>query len=1188
MNRSVSPWCWIWCALLLCPQTAFALTPPGIVFEAEGVSEPAGAWLRDRTTADHWNLWTKEAQIEKKRSGGAVLASPPVKTDRAAPEEGAPPLHTVVRGLKPGLYQVHVSPPGRPLAYSLDGKQWQRYAGGELNLGRREIGAQPFEIWIDDRFAAPESNPGPAYYDYLRFVPVPRCSANVRREEAYSGLELWLNRGKRGFGVFIGDLVLSGFVREGNGGWVRGAAPGDSFTYVVKTAGRYWPALAMTDAAAVMEELSVTVNGSEVGRIAATGTEDEPVLFCFSQPLELRAGDRLSFRCVGQAGCRVDKLLLATAPIVLPEPKCEHLTAWSETPGQVDLCWTTSRLMESGYVEFGTDDFGQKTEPSAYRGRNHRARLAGLDPAKTYQARVVSTHAGRAIVSEVLRFRAAPPDPPATVPDNIPLEVVEPTAHPRSSWPATIGMPFGRGRLARVEDLRLFDPRGKPMPLEAELFSRWPDGSVKWAVLSFLADTSAQPSTYHLQARPDWPQPATGERLLAIDDGSHAWTLVAGGERIEVSKQRSFPLGGLQVVDGQGVTLVCGPADPASFAVESNGPVRAAVKWAGPLVGPQGPAGWSYLVRLELWQGKLHGWDISVTSDQGPRSFRTLRSISLLGPESKSPLEGSPGDTPLEPITRQGLSLVQDRDDHFTLQTPSGTRQGKQATGLAVLRGDRQSMAACVPDFWQAYPNGLAIRPEGLRVELLPPLPRDAYGDPASRKLFSKLYAWCQDGLYRVSGGQLIRRQVWVKHDPAEPPLQLAEWTSQRLLPQAPPAYLCATGVLGRPIFAQTSGKWEQYERYFEASFQKSLADRQQHRTYGWMHFGDWFGERVLNYGNSEYDMAWSTAVQWMRSGDRRYFLRGLEMARHVSSVDTLHGPAAAELNGLVYEHSFNHVGTPLKPDELRALCPGDKLLEGYLDLYGGSMLHGAIDRQGHVFEEGNWMFAALTGDRFLRDVAERVCANQAEKLTPRFDFTIERTAAWPLVNAVTAYRFTGNPYYLNAARLIIERVEERQDPDSGGWPHWPPLSETDNVPTYGGKAFAVGVLSFGILRYLDEEPQPCPEVRQMIVRGADWLMNESWVPGQGFRYITNCAKYRNAGARGVTCLLNAEIVAAAYEFTHQPRYAAFWREMVGQMLEGSTGGIGKDFTMGTRQTIFALDRAANLGIARESPARAD
>jgi hypothetical protein len=809
-----------------------------------------------------------------------------------------------------------------------------------------------------------------------------------------------------------------------------------------------------------------------------------------------------------------------------------------------------------------------------------------LDPAKRYQARVVTQHAGRPVVSEVLRFQAAPPAPPATAADSIPITVAEPTEHARSAWPATVGMPFGRGRLARVEDLRLFDAGGKPVSLQAELFSRWPDGSVKWAVLSFLADTGAQPVAYRLQSKPDWPQPAGGGPLLTLDDTARAWSLVADGNHIEIGKQHSFPLDGLQVVDGQGVRLTCGPAAPESFVVESNGPVRAAVKWAGPLVGPQGPAGWSYLVRLELWKGKLQGWDISVSSDQGPRKFRTLRSISLLGPALKGPIQGSLGDMPLTPITGQGLSLVQDRDDHFTLQTPAGTQQGKQAIGLAVLRTDRQCTAVCVPHFWEAYPNGLAIGLDRLRVDLLPPLPADAYSDPASRKLFYKLYAWSQDGQYRVSGGQLIRRQVWLKHDPAEPPAHLAAWTTQPLLPQAPPAYLCATGVLGRPIFAQTPGKWDEYERYYETSFQKNLADRRQQRTYGWMHFGDWFGERGINYGNSEYDTAWSTAVQWMRTGDRRYFLRGLEMARHVSSVDTLHGPAAADLNGLVYEHSFNHLGTPLTPDELRAITPGDKRLEAYLEEYGSNLLHGAIDRQGHIFEEGNWIYAALTGDRFLRDVAQRVCTNQAEKLTPRFDFSIERTAAWPLTNAVTAYRFTGNPYYLNAARLIIERVLERQDPATGGWPHWPPLDETDQVPTYGGKAFAVGVLSFGILRYLDEEPLDRPDVRQAIVRGVDWLMNESWIPGRGFRYISNCAKYRNSGGRGATCLLNAEIVAAAYELTREPRYAAFWREMVGQILEGSTGGMGKDFTQGTRQTVFALDRAARLGIATESPPR--
>jgi hypothetical protein len=787
------------------------------------------------------------------------------------------------------------------------------------------------------------------------------------------------------------------------------------------------------------------------------------------------------------------------------------------------------------------------------------------------------------VVSEVLRFQAVPPTPPATVADEIPLTIAEPTGHPRSAWPATIGMPFGRARLARVEDLRLFDGQGRPVPLQAELFSRWPDGSVKWAVLNFLANTGPQPVVYRLRSKPDWAPIPAEAALLTVDDTPQAWILAAEGKRIEIAKQRSFPLGGLQVVDGHGATLACGPAEAASFVVERNGPVRASVKWSGPLVGPQGPAGWTYLVRLDLWKGKLQGWDIAVSSDLGPRKFRTLRSISLLGPRVKGPIQGALGDGPLTPITAQGLKLLQDRDDHFTLQTPTGTEQGEHATGLAVLRGGDQDFAVCVPQFWETYPNGLAIGPDGLRVELLPALAKDAYSDPASRKLFAKLYAWCQDGEYRLSGGQLLRRQVWLQPQLTAPPAQFAAWTAEPLLPQARPDDLCATGVLGRPIFVPTPGKWDEYERYYQTSFEKFQADRRQNRTYGWMHFGDWFGERVMNYGNSEYDTAWSTAVQWMRTGDRRYFMRGLEMARHVSSVDTLHGPAAADLNGLVYEHSFNHLGVPLTAEEVRALCPDDKRLAAYLEEDGKYLLHGAIDRQGHVFEEGNWMYAALTGDRFLRDVAERVCTNQAEKLTPRFDFTIERTAAWPLTNAVTAYRFTGNPYYLNAARLIIQRVRERQDPATGGWLHWPPLDETDNVPTYGGKAFAVGVLSFGILRYLDEEPLARPDVRQMLVRGVDWLMRESWVPGHGFRYISNCEKYRHKGGRGLTCLLNAELVAAAYEFTHDPRYATFWRDMMGQILQGSTSGMGKDFTQGTRQTTFALDRAARLGIATES-----
>jgi hypothetical protein len=343
------------------------------------------------------------------------------------------------------------------------------------------------------------------------------------------------------------------------------------------------------------------------------------------------------------------------------------------------------------------------------------------------------------------------------------------------------------------------------------------------------------------------------------------------------------------------------------------------------------------------------------------------------------------------------------------------------------------------------------------------------------------------------------------------------------------------------------------------------------------MHYGDWFGERILNYGNNEYDLNWAMGLQWMRCGDRRYFDRGLQMARHFTTVDTVHGAFADRGRCLVWEHCFNHVGTGLTTAQLR-FQSDDEAAQTYLKRFG-RMLHGAMDAQGHVYQPGNWLYAALTGDRWFRDVAERVCTHQAKKLTPNFNFSIERSGGWPLINAAAAYAFTSDPYYLNAARLMVERCLERQDPASGGWLHVPPRGETDGVRVLGGKAFAVGILTHGLLRYLEQEPDDRPDVRQMLVRGADWLMTESWIPGKGFRYITNAPNYRDRGGRGMTCLLNAEVIAFAYEQTRDAKYLAFWREMMQGLLGTMDRGMGKGFTQAVRQTIYGLDRVRPWGI---------
>ena len=150
-----------------------------LTYEAETVSGPASAWLVNKTSPDHWNLWSTDVDAEKKWSGGKVLQSPPVMTDRTSPEEGAPPLHTHITGIPNGRYDVTVKM-SRTLAVSRDGgKSWERLTNGDL--GEVEITDGTYDLWVDDRFAH-TMGPGPSYYDNIQFSAIMPVAPKPRVE----------------------------------------------------------------------------------------------------------------------------------------------------------------------------------------------------------------------------------------------------------------------------------------------------------------------------------------------------------------------------------------------------------------------------------------------------------------------------------------------------------------------------------------------------------------------------------------------------------------------------------------------------------------------------------------------------------------------------------------------------------------------------------------------------------------------------------------------------------------------------------------------------------------------------------------------------------------------------------------------------------------------------------------------
>jgi exo-rhamnogalacturonan lyase-like protein len=1029
------------------------------------------------------------------------------------------------------------------------------------------------------------------------FCACAMADISVERYPVWSGAEDMVTQQWAGFIVPAKSTAnWNGFVDEGDR--IRGELPGHSFSYVMERTGTYYLGIILVDDPDGTERLEASVNGKALGTAVASESGGK-ALFSFQEPVPLKKGDVLQYTCRSHVGYyRIYSILFAKQVMAPPTPAIEGIIPWSPKAGVVDICWTTTGVAPTGYVTCGKD----KKSPSVpYVGRNHRIQLADLDPDREYEGRIVTTYRGREITSAPFRFRASLPVPASTTPLTVPLTVAEPTDAARTAWPATIGMPFAQGTLAREADLRLFDSAGNALPLQTETTCRWEDGSLKWVTLTFLADTRTEAQTrYVLKAQPAWPKANLSERSLSeIESTNTGWTVKTNRISLRIPKASPAVFTDLTAVGvpgalGNQAILVAEAPDlgplvgaapaPGNFVVEENGPCRTVLKCTGDFLRHERKSGWSYVLRLRLWRGQsIVGLSVTVSNNQEEPAFRQLSSLAVRLPSGKTkPLAMRSGQDESTFSTVDGtLSLLQDSDNHFVLAKGAEKSEGHRATGLLTVQDAASCLSVFMPDFWQTYPSGLHASDAGIEARFLPPLPANLYEDEANRAIFATRYAWYDRGHYIFRAGQTTQSEIYLSYTKAENTGRTAQesaWLAEPLVPQAPPVYLCSTSVLGRPLYPRTEGIWDKYDDLYDRSYDSMTAHTDAARSYGWMHYGDWhFGGG--GGGNNEYDLAWSTGLQWMRTGQRRFLLRGLSMARHYSTVDTIHADFSDRLPCVVWKHSFSHVGSERPIEEL--VFDEQRRAQGVsiFSEYGGGR-----DPMGHIFEEGMWLCGVLSGDRWFLDTANHVCGWQARNLTPSFDFEIERSGGWALISMVRAYGFSGNPYYLNAARIMVQRCLERHDPDHGGWPQTPPLNETDGKPVRGGKAFATAILSHGLMRYLEIEPEKRPEVEQMLVNTADWLMTESWAPSGGFVYITNSPKHYDQGNRGVTCLMLSEIFAYALEVTSERKYRDFWQESMEGTLDGSPQQSGKLFSQQTRQTVFGLDRAWKMGVRTIPP----
>ncbi|MFW5868994.1 MAG: hypothetical protein ACOCX2_14310, partial [Armatimonadota bacterium] len=510
----------------------------------------------------------------------------------------------------------------------------------------------------------------------------------------------------------------------------------------------------------------------------------------------------------------------------------------------------------------------------------------------------------------------------------------------------------------------------------------------------------------------------------------------------------------------------------------------------------------------------------------------------------------------------QPSRVLHDYDNHYIV-----TRDGQSEehdghiTPTGSLHSDGRGLTVAIRDFWQMYPKAFSAEGNTVTAEIFPELPSDQYAQDAPTPFErTRHYYWFREGTYGIPIGVSLSYDMLfyaLDEDQAINNRLADAWQDIPLLASSPEHY-CASGGFG-DLEPEPPGAFESYQEWIDEGFELLEERRWRVREYDWLSFGDTHGERWVNWTNQEYDLQWGLLLQFVRSGDWRYFDRAEEAARHTASVDTVSVAPKDSVLGLQKVHSIGHVGgwDLERPEKAKY------------------WYHASGWNTGHMWSQGVMTAWALTGDRRYLQAGTLLCDWFAREEARRTHSSVHRAQGWSTIAALGGYHVIPHPWYLNAARLFSQNAIALQDPGTGTFIHG--IGECEHeVRHMGGKSFMTGVVMTG-LKMLDQI-DPDPDVKAALIRAADWLNWRMWIPREnGFQYA-QCTTYDNRASGAGT--QTYEGLAYAYELTQTPIYREMLERSMGKMIHNENpASSGKGYAMQLRMTPFALSAMQRWGM---------
>jgi len=813
---------------------------------------------------------------------------------------------------------------------------------------------------------------------------------------------------------------------------------------------------------------------------------------------------------------------------------------------RVEVRWTTPVPTKCRVQHGSTAELGRETpeDPSCLRGstnarrnpgrgyaNNHRATLAGIRNWPVHLRVAGRTAEDKEFTGPTVTVNAPSPPKADGKPGQIELHI------DRGEWkvpnpPVTVGVPMPKGALADAANVRILDGE-RELPCQAAVVSRYRDGgTAKWIRVSFQAPDGSDEVTLaygrarsrlgtHLQMTRENGRITirTGAAELRLDSTGR-------GELRQGDTVLKLPRGMLVGADGKKFV-----SRAEKISVEEAGPVMIVLRLNGHHFAEDGSKLFAFEERIYAYDGKPYvRLDYTFGNDNVGRNMTPIRSLDLVFDDAAR--DGVQVGVGAERCSLDCDGRVFQREDFEWVLEPGG-RKGKRIAG-AVKAGEGSIL---LRRFWEQWPKSVERAGTSLKIGLCPALPKDFY---AGRPDEHKFYYHIRDGLHTFRQGLAKTHILYLDVSGAA---GVESLPGDEPVASSPPQWIEDTGAL-RGLAVRTREQFAGYDEALAAMIDRYHDVTDARREYGMMNYGDWFGERRYNWGNLEYDLHHSLFTQFARTGDARFFRAAADSARHEGDIDTRHWADDPACVGQQWLHSVGHTA---------GYYPGTwHNMHVYAE-------RGWSDNRGHVWNRGLLEHYLLGGDRRSWETALLISDWAAGPQTTNFDFGNAREPGWMLIVVMAAYNATEDPFYLNAARIMVRKVREKSKAtgDHGFYAHQLGGGHCRCEKKHTGEAgFMLATLMTGLHMYYEVTGDK--QAAEDVVKIVRYIIDKMWVPSErAFRY-TSCPKTSAGPSRS---WIQSEGFGFAARYSKDAEIARITRESLAAAwqclsLTGKSGGF--------------------------------